>query len=91
MTVVNPASSSLLDGGYCCGAMGGWGWLGMVAVSLIMLGLIVWVAWAVQRPSSHSTPKPTALEILAARYASGEISEEEYDQRRSVLREEANQ
>ncbi len=85
------ASTLLLDGGYCCGAMGGWGWLGMVAVSLIMLGLIVWVAWAVQRPSSHSTPKPTALEILAARYVSGEISEEEYDQRRSVLREEANE
>ncbi len=65
--------------------MGGWGWLGMVAVSLVMLGLIIWVAWAVQRSSSYSTPKPTALEILAALYASGEISEEEYDQRRSVL------
>ena len=72
-------------------AMGGWGWLGMVAVSLIMLGLIVWVAWTVQRPSTPSTRQATPLEILAARYASGEISEEEYDQRRSVLREEANE
>ncbi len=83
--MANPASGVLLDGGFCCGAMGGWGWLGMVAVSLVMLGLIIWVAWAVQRSSSYSTPKPTALEILAALYASGEISEEEYDQRRSVL------
>lgn len=85
MTVVNTASGSLLDGGYCCGAMGGWGWLGMVAVSLVMLGLIVLAARAVQRSSSHSTPKPTALEIIAARYASGEISEQEYDERRSLL------
>ena len=83
--MIGAASTPVLDGGYCCGAMGGWGWLGMVTVSLVMLGLIVWVAWAVQRPLSCSTPKPTALEILAARYASGEISEEEYDQRRSVL------
>ncbi len=85
MTVVNEAPRLLLDGGYCCGAMGGWGWLGMVAGSLVMLGLIVLVARAVQRPSSHSTGEATALEILATRYASGEISEEEYDERRSVL------
>ena len=89
--MANPASTLLLDGGYCCGAMGGWGWLGMVAGSLVMLGLIVLAARAVQRSSTHSTPNPTALEILAARYASGEISEEEFDKRRSVLREEANE
>ena len=85
MTVVREAPRYLLDGGYCCGAMGGWGWLGMVGVSLVMLGLIVLVAQAVQRPSSHSTREATALEILAAHFASGEISEEEYDERRSVL------
>ncbi len=85
MIVVNAASTPLLDGGYCCGAMGGWGWLGMVAVSLVMLGLIVLAARAVQRSSSHSNRQATPLEILAARYASGEISEQEYDERRSLL------
>ncbi len=91
MTVIGTASTLLLDGGYCCGAMGGWGWLGMVAGSLVMLGLIVTVARVSQRPSTPSTHQATPLEILAARYASGEISEEEFDKRRSVLREEANE
>ncbi len=89
--MVNPASGLLLDGGYCCGAMGGWGWLGMVAVSLVMLGLIVLAARAVRRPSGHSNRQATPLEILSARYASGEISEQEYDERRSLLRERANE
>ena len=91
MIVVGAASTLLLDGGFCCGAMGGWGWLGMVAVSLVMLGLIFAVAWVVQKPSTPSTSGATALEILAARYASGEISKEEYDERRSVLLEERSE
>ncbi len=83
--MVGAASTLLLDGGSCCGGMGGWGWFGMMAGSLMMLGLIVLVAWVVQRPSPTPTREATALEILATRYANGEISKEEFDERRSVL------
>ncbi len=79
------ASTLLLDGGSCCGPMGGWGWLGMSVGWLMMLGVIALVVWAFRAPSITPTGEATALEILAARYAAGEISKEEHDERRSVL------
>ncbi len=83
--MISAASTLLLDGGSCCGPMGGWGWLGMTAGWLTMVGVIALVVWAVRRPPTAPTREASALEILAARYAGGEISEEDYEKRRSVL------
>lgn len=41
-----------------------------------------------ERPSSGSNPWPTAIELLEDRFAKGEISEEEYRDRKRVLIEE---
>ena len=63
----------------------GWGWwmgFGMV-VFWVVVGLVIWaLVRGGQAPSSGgSEPK----DILAERFARGEISEEEYDERRRVL------
>ena len=80
-----PTLPLLLDAGSCCGAMGGWGWMGMMVGTASMIGLILLVGWTAPRPSTASDSEVSAVEILAARYAHGEISKEEYDERRSVL------
>jgi putative membrane protein len=41
-----------------------------------------------ERPSSGSNPWPTAIELLEDRFARGEISEEEYRERKRILIEE---
>jgi Short C-terminal domain len=41
-----------------------------------------------ERPSSGSNPWPTAIELLEDRFARGEISEEEYRDRKRILIEE---
>lgn len=77
------------------GWFGGWGgWLPMiinfVLIILIIVALVLLVVWAVRRmtrngyrsqvSTGHSGAQPTALDILQARYARGEITREEYQQ-----------
>ena len=69
---------------------GGGGWLMMALAMVAFWGLLVWVVIALFRSSQPdrrdpSSP-PDALEILDSRFARGEIDEEEYHARRSVLR-----
>jgi putative membrane protein len=73
----------------------GWGVGGWLAMSLMMF--VVWglpialVVWAVRssfhrdRPSETTTPRPDAEQVLAERYARGEIDESEFAHRREVL------
>jgi putative membrane protein len=73
------------DGGYL-----GVGWMlgGGLMMLLVWLVPIALVAWGVaslrggQRPPAGGE---TALELLQRRYASGEISQEEFEKRRKVL------
>ncbi len=83
--MIGTVSRLLLDGGSCCGPMGGWGWMGMTLGWVAAAGVIALALRAWQRPSDASRSEPTPLELLAARFAAGEISEEEYERRRSVL------
>lgn len=68
------------------GHMGGVGWLGMLVVWLIGLALVAAVVIALVR-SSRSNPPPSrpGLDELDARYARGEIDDEEYLRRRALL------
>lgn len=65
----------------------GWGWYWWVwtllwlAIAIVVIALI---ARAVTR-NSGVRPQSEALEILKRRYAAGEISTEEYEERRSRL------
>jgi putative membrane protein len=71
--------------------MGLWGWVGyavMVAFwSVLTVVLVLWVkSWLEQgRPGSASREMDSALEILKKRYARGEISKEEFEEKRKDL------
>ena len=73
-------------GGY--GLMAGFGWLGMVVMALLWIGVIVLVVWGLTRVFStrQSTVDLDAEEILKRRYARGEISHTEFVQARDALR-----
>ncbi len=69
--------------------MGGWEW-GMMAVGMVfmlsIITLVVWLIWSGVRCGTRPSRSPRAEEILAERYARGEISREEYEERLSDLR-----
>ncbi|GAA3803262.1 SHOCT domain-containing protein [Streptomyces chiangmaiensis] len=77
--------------------MSGWGWFGASLGMLVFWGLIitalVLLFRALSRPApggSHDAPwtpptPPSAEQLLAERFARGEIDEEEYQRRLRVL------
>jgi putative membrane protein len=69
--------------------MGGWG-LGLMAVgSLLVWALVVVGVIALLRHLNRdrsTEPRPTAEELLAERFARGDIAEQEYRERLDVLR-----
>lgn len=74
--------------------MGDWGagwWILMAAMMVVFWGLVIFgVVWAVRSLShghDHGSAR-SALELLDRRLAQGEISPEEYQERRAVLRGE---
>jgi putative membrane protein len=76
---------------------GGWAWLAMSVSMFLFLALIIVVAVLIVRALSRSGPVhgehpgprggPAPEQILAERYARGEIDEEEYRRRLAVLRD----
>ncbi len=83
--MVDAAGLVLADGTW--GHMDGWSWGWMMGGWLTMLLVVGLVAWALSRQpgASSGQDRPDALDILAARYARGEITAEEYEERRRVL------
>jgi len=61
----------------------GWGWI----IGLILLVLVIWlVVRATSQTSSSATqPEETALDVLKKRYARGEISKEEFEDKKKDL------
>lgn len=77
--------SKMMDGN-------GWGWMAGGLMMLIFWGglvaLVVYLVRGSNARSSQGEEKrsgPDALGVLAERFARGEISEDEFDQRRRVL------
>lgn len=73
---------------------GGWGvggWLGMSLMMLVVWGLpialVVWLILGNVHPgqTTRSTPRSSADQILAERYARGDIDEEEFARRSDAL------
>ena len=74
-----------------------WTYALIFLMPLVLVGLIVLVVWAVTRPSvqtastapygpaSAMPPRESPLDILARRFASGEISADEYQKARDLL------
>jgi putative membrane protein len=73
------------------GMMGGFGFMWLMPIFwIVILGLIIWAIVAVVGRSAESggqgSPKSdSALEILKQRYARGEISKEEYEQKKKDI------
>lgn len=72
------------------GGGAGWGW-GLI-MTLVWVGLILAIVLLVVRSSPGSSPggvgrdRRDAEDVLAERFARGEIDVEEYERRREVLR-----
>jgi putative membrane protein len=62
---------------------GWWWWLWWLALVAVSIGFVVALVWLVQRGEGPRASR--ARQILAERYARGEISTEEYEQQRRVL------
>ncbi len=79
----------LFDGSWHMGPWGlFWGLIGLF-MNLLVLALVVWLVVALVRSSGRGprrTPQePHALAVLEERYARGEISRDEFFERRAVL------
>ena len=78
------------NGGY--GMYGGWGsplgWIGPVMMALFWIAIIVAIGFAVRyfvRQARRPGQDTSALEILNASYAKGEINKEEYEEKREAI------
>ncbi|KAA9396678.1 SHOCT domain-containing protein [Haloarcula sp. CBA1130] len=75
-------------GGHMSG-WSGWGW-GMILFGLLWMALLValpayLVYWLVTWAQSDGSAEENALAVLQARYARGEINDEEYEHRREAF------
>lgn len=69
----------------------GGGFLMMIIWTVLLIAILIWIFKAIQNRSSGRTSTDlkheTSLDILKKRYASGEISKEEYDKIKKDLHE----
>ncbi len=72
----------MMDGGMGIGMI-----LGMVFWIFLFVGIVLLVVWVVQKAigSGPDRTQESALEILKKRYARGEISKEEYQEKKQDL------
>ena len=69
--------------------MGGWG-IFMMIILVILIVIIVYAVMKLVQGGSNagttSNSRDEALEILNQRYAKGELSDEEYQQKKKILK-----
>ena len=68
------------------GHMTGWGWGWMALGWLLWLSVIVLVVWGAGRMLSTTPRERDAHQILAERFAQGELAPEEFGEQRAALR-----
>jgi putative membrane protein len=67
----------------------GWGWMALFWLfSILVVALAVWGVWAVARRGSGHPKRNGAVAVLEERFARGDITPEEYRERREVLEEQ---
>lgn len=64
--------------------MGAWGWIMMIIIWIVVIASIVWAVRTVGGPA-RSDPDQ-AMRVLDERFARGEIDQQEYEERRRVLK-----
>lgn len=70
----------MMDYGY--GMMGGWGILGLIFWIIVLIGLVLLIKYLWEGGAKR---EESALEILKKRYARGEISKEEFEEKKKDL------
>ena len=75
------------DGGFGDGHMGGWGW-GAAVVMTAMMGGLGWIIWSMMRgaASGRGGLPEDPVDVLRGRYARGEISTEEFEERVQTIK-----
>ena len=75
----------------------GWGWIGMIVMTIFWVSLVAVVVYAVSRAFAHPTQpgsgpsgEDRAMRLLRERFARGEITEEEYRRVSSSLHDTAH-
>ena len=69
------------------------GWLGMLGMVIVVIGVVLLIVWLVGRVAPATETQPPAgqlagqdaFELLRMRFARGEITEEEYRTAKQVL------
>lgn len=61
--------------------MGPWGWIWM----LVWIAALLFMVWLIVRVPSAQSPTEDAMTILRARFARGEISQEEFERAKGAL------
>ncbi|MDP2681464.1 MAG: SHOCT domain-containing protein [Deltaproteobacteria bacterium] len=74
----------MMDGSVMGGGMGFWSLFGMIFWIVLIAGIILLTIWVIQRAAGGGTGKAeeSALEILKKRYTRGEISKEEFEEKK---------
>ncbi|HEX6301770.1 MAG TPA: SHOCT domain-containing protein [Acidimicrobiia bacterium] len=71
--------------------MGGWAWgfawLFVILLVVLVVALVAWAVRSVSRGGSARSGRNGAVAVLEERFARGELSPEEYRERRRVLDE----
>lgn len=68
----------------------GWGLWGMHLFWWLFWIILIVALFSLFTPVPRARQRATALELLARRYATGEISTEEYEERKAKLEHDAN-
>jgi putative membrane protein len=67
----------------------GWPWPGLIWFAFVLLfwgGLLALLIWAVRSSAAPRRAPESAMDVLRRRLAAGEITEEEYERIRQLLR-----
>jgi putative membrane protein len=68
------------------GHMSSWGWGGMAVFWLLVVALVVAAVWVfASRGGEGLSQRQSPLDVLETRFARGEITADEYRERREVL------
>jgi putative membrane protein len=72
---------------WCHTGVGGWmGWSVHLIGWVLVLGLIIWAVTYASRSGGGRVRTSTAAELLDERYARGELTTEEYRERKDTMR-----
>jgi putative membrane protein len=74
----------MMNYGMMSGGMGIWIFFGLIFWIVLIAGIVLLVIWVVQRAAGGETSRigESSLEILKKRYARGEISKEEFEEKK---------